>query len=841
MGIKARISILVCLVLCASLVGVFFNTLGGTTEPIGAVRALSPIDSEQKAPPASGPAPSTDENRERASVALPSLVGPIPVATGRAQAKESLAVSTSIQGRCLDVEGEGISGAHVALTQRMSGKVHMPVFETTSDKEGYFRFEKLKPFETYILCGVAADLPYVELEARPGEAPKLEFARASSITGRVLKDRSDTPLAGVRVWNASLAFPYQPGLAQWLGSFGRSLITTTDANGEFELFGLRCDTKIQLAAELKGFVTEHQLVPIREGVNTADFSLSPGKRVQFRVVDWETGQPLAEAAVGFTSLHTRSILTTNKLGEFEWTVPSASESQEPRILVSAEGYCAMQVDLRAASLTTKSPIIRMVQGVQVSGRVFNPNGQILPQATVILKNTSIQTPPAGCSLPTWQSFQLESFGFNYALTDDKGYFEFTDIIPRKEVRELSASHARYFSPEATAVLADRPKSSVTRNLTLKQGGTIQGRVTLLGEGYPARIELKDSNRGKRYAKADANGLYQISGLPPGEWKAQFKKKSKANWIQLEPRNLRAGDVMRWDAELYPHGVRSYSGRVRFSDGTPIANNVVHAKSGEKSFASDASCKTDADGFFRIELPFDPNSYWQFNTRVHGFIDYSKSLRHESEFIELEFPRLGKIGFRLLEEGTGNSLPLHSLGWRESASQRWTSLRHQSFEDGIYWVHLPVGLVDLRATTNTSRHYDGTLRNIQVTSERSQVWDLVLERGILLEIQFASAEGVAGLPYFGQPRVELLGIKEGVTYGSPTGLGTVSYTPLKPGQIRIQESDAVEFEPSLLDIYTNLEQVRQVTWRITNPGLYEQLREEHERMQDSLQIFTCGYF
>ncbi len=825
--------------MCASILAALLETWSEATDPVFDNRAQIEQGLDQRVRALTPSSVDTDEQLQRTAIAPPPLAGPLPISS-RQIPKGNLSLSTSIEGRCLDADGEAFPGAVVALTRNMPGRIGMPVIETTADREGYFRFEQLKAFETYVLCAVAPNRPYAQLEARPGESVELKFQSGAALTGQVLEEQSSTPLGGVRVWNASLAFPNQPGLADWLESFKRVETSTTDSNGRFEISGLHSGTKVQLAAELNGFLTEHKLVAVNDPTSSIHFLLPAGKRVRYRVVDWETGQPLAGATVGFASLHTGSILTADQAGEFEWTVSNNPERNRPWNRVSVPGYCAMQVDLDAAALTSKRPEIRMVRGVKVGGRVFDPGGKYLPHAVVTLTKAEAQSPPLDCNLPSWQIFHPGPFGSKFALSNDNGYFEFRDLVPRLEPRSLFASHFLYFTLEGSAVVAEKPNSSLSRDLHLEQGGAIQGRVTLLGEAYAARIELRGPGKSKRYANAGSDGLYQVNGLRPGEWEVRFKIKPKAKWIQCESRTLQAGEVLPWDSELYPHGTQTFSGRLAYSDGAPIANNVVYAKPGRNSFASDASCKTNANGFFTMELPIDPESQWQFNATVHSFVRYSKRLKDSSESIELEFPRLGKVGFRLIEQGSGNTLSLHSLGWRDSDSQRWTSLRHQVFKDGVYWIHLPLGLVDLRATTNTSRHYEGTLSNVPVTSAHSQVWDLVLERGILLEIQFASADGIAGLPYFGQPKVEILGVHNGITYGTSTGFGSVTYTPLKPGQIRIVGNQALEFEPSLLDIHSEQEQVRQVTWRITDLGLYEQLREEHELMQDNLELIGCGY-
>jgi beta-lactamase regulating signal transducer with metallopeptidase domain len=243
-----------------------------------------------------------------------------------------LPVNRTIRGRVVDEAGQPLAQIPVRINQLVHDvnltAVHWRyqklageplVLGAVTGDDG--RYELKLPASTFAWLG-ASHPDWVERPIRvtkeQDEVAEAKLVRAAKVAGRVIDSRTGKPLAGVGIG----AYAARTELFESGGDEAK-----TDANGNYLIQGLRGGKyTIQLLQGAEKTLTAPAYKALlRPGVTfPADFSLSIGRRLSGRVLDIETGEPIASCKVTYTGparpgagLSTE----TNTLGEFVFFVP----------------------------------------------------------------------------------------------------------------------------------------------------------------------------------------------------------------------------------------------------------------------------------------------------------------------------------------------------------------------------------------------------------------------------------------------------------------------------------------------------------------------------------------
>lgn len=341
---------------------------------------------------------------------------------------------------------------------------------------------------------------------------------------------------------------------------GQGFPTRTDADGRYRVSGHFADHFYVTATPAKesGYlIASANRWEWPEGAEalTIDLKLTRGRRIVGRVIDADSGEPVAGASVAYAALGSNPnrdragasgpSVPTDAEGRFavtgltgegflavetddpgrmrgSWTPPGASANQEGRI-VHAQGYATVVVPEEGEP----EPVdVAVRRGVTIEARVVDPEGQPIDVESIYSGNNSISTHaqsrarrcPGGV-------FKIEGAdpGRTYRVL-------FTNVG-----RELGGVAELRFEPGAApAVVALRP-TAVIRGRFVGPDGRPPARLPIVaralyeaGRPVVGEADLYDGDRSEFYVNLfgeaginrhpmapDADGRFRFDGLIPG--------------------------------------------------------------------------------------------------------------------------------------------------------------------------------------------------------------------------------------------------------------------------------------------------------------------------------------
>lgn len=362
--------------------------------------------------------------------------------------------------------------------------------------------------------------------------------KGATVSGRVV-DESGKGISGSAVSKqASQDFGFSsaggPAAAVILAE------TTTDENGFFKLGGLE-PGQTTIAASASGFVTGSRNLRIRDGQDQDDvvIKLAPAGALEGTVqlpprsgggLEGESHMLEADAVVLAKADNVRvAESVTLDFGMLGYLAGAS----DIRTDIGADGsfridsirpgtYFGIAIYARRATYV-RSITIRAGETTAVNFVFPAPGGVVWGSVT----RSGTPLPSHGVSL----AFRVPEGGMPrmggaYAVTDSSGVYrfenvqpgEFTVLVPGEDIRNASAMEHR------TAVVGGHG-SSVRVDLKLEgQRVRMHGRLTLDGAPGFERVFLRPAEGGeKEYAAfVDADGDYQISDVPPGEYTVGYQ-------------------------------------------------------------------------------------------------------------------------------------------------------------------------------------------------------------------------------------------------------------------------------------------------------------------------------
>ncbi len=536
----------------------------------------------------------------------------------------------TLAGVVRDESGASLEGVELMANVQSSSGSWTSAHHRRGDSaaDGSFRLGALAGGKVELRAQLAGYEPLVRELGRLEEGqsvPDLElvFTRGHSIAGTVRwPDGSPAEATLVLV-------PHRSGV-RWTSQ--DEVNGTSDEQGAFTVSGLSQESyrvtaratkteEILEKSELTGRERPKkkrsewsaEVEQVKVGTSTLALTLSTGLAVEGRVVD-DLGAPLAnfsiladrvESGPRFDPDGDRSRLFRDTDGSFrmdgfaggEWTLRGRSKDH------------AASEPVRV-TLPGGDPILLVVpREAVVSGRVLDPSGAPLAAA-------SVEAQVAG-------EHGLSSFrSDDEDVVDENGSFEIDGLGPGKIVLRAHGSSFASSAPESVElgagetrtglVLRLRPGGTILGELVGSEGRPLSGHVSLDGEGFEA------------YPETDAEGRFQVSGVPPGEI---FLWAQTEEGIQIQQRvTLSEGETVR--VRLAPPGrlVRLH-GRVRAGGEALVGANLWASRAGEREDApgSSSSSETGEDGAYEIQLPGSGRYWLSVNSRAEKSLSWGLTL------------------------------------------------------------------------------------------------------------------------------------------------------------------------------------------------------------------------
>jgi protocatechuate 3,4-dioxygenase beta subunit len=477
-----------------------------------------------------------------------------------------------------------------------------PMQKSFNSDDGSFTLENVKAGSTQVVVNApgytAGRVPNVEVEeGKTSQDVTVELETGAKLTGKVTGPDGQ-PLAGVTVAQDS----NQRGgrVMRFDGGMGQ---TVTDPNGEYTIEALEPGDKT-FNYTRTGYVSETRTVTLSGKEVRSDVQMSAGLRVSGQVVT-DAGAPVPDATVRASSasdsMFGREAHTDANGGfTFEGLAPGHYSFNAQK-----NGYAtgiARDVDV-ASGVPVR---VTMKSGGVISGHVTGLTADELQQTTV----TAFGSGTGSASAPV-------DAGGNYRV----------EGAPTGTVRVSARVGGPMFggsskSSEPKTVVLDAG-GSATADIEFKSTTVVRGRVTRAGQPMQSASVMFFPKAGRAQTSgtttADANGVYEISGLADGSYNVQV-----LDFDRLTP-FATSYDVK--GSGTFDIDIRVASVRGKVLDATtsqPLAEARVEIRGKDNTSMNQRAALTDKDGTFLIES-VSPGSY-QISADKEGFGNTMRDLQ-----------------------------------------------------------------------------------------------------------------------------------------------------------------------------------------------------------------------
>jgi len=485
----------------------------------------------------------------------------------------------------------------VAMAQRMLGEEPRRV---NSDEFGQFSFGDLgagryrltietpglKPHqqELSLEWGMVVDLG--EILVDPGE----------SISGRVISNvGAAIPDATVQAILASGGM--MSGGVIFRDLFSGRLQVKTDADGRFEIMGLRTGEQYEVLASAVGYAPETQS-EVRAGEAGIELELQPGVALRGVVLRSDTGEGLEGATVRSGA----STAETDREGRFElkgviadgsspmmfmgrsprWAEPEP-EVREVEVQARASGYMSGRVMANLDGVVDEL-VITVDPIATIRGTVIDPTGAPQPGALVRL------TPDISEDMGPFQ-FDTSLIMLGVEVTDERGEFVLDQYFAEEEgFYKIIADFPGYTRGSSDSFRLTEADSVSPVNVSLRVASSISGVVTD-GSGPVSGAVVRlakasddsDDMRGQMFMQmlglpkggevvhTDSQGRFRFEAHEPGEFSIGAEMVGYSD-SPIQPIALREGTDVEISLVLDPGSI--LTGTVTDEFGNPIADAVV---------------------------------------------------------------------------------------------------------------------------------------------------------------------------------------------------------------------------------------------------------------------------
>ena len=241
-------------------------------------------------------------------------------------------------------------------------------------------------------------------------------------------------------------------------------------------------------------------------------------------------------------------------------------------------------------------------------------------------------------------------------------------------------------------------------------------------------------------------------------------------------------------------------------------------------------RSDKDGRFHLILPMEHGSTWDLNATYKTASAKFDGFRADDGSVVLELPALGRVGIRMLDPITGETVSTNGIYWRVAGTSewRWPGLVVDD-QEGVRWFYVHAGGVDLMANSEDEELQPATVFGVVVDARQPYAWDLVAEPGVRLTVVFRSEQGEEGFPPDGPSQlVSALNLIAFESGRSKPGL--VNYRGLGPGTYTWTTHEVFVFEPPNFRVGSEPETHVDVTWRVVDFEALQRLEAQLEHMR-----------
>ncbi len=443
----------------------------------------------------------------------------------------------SISGKVTDADGnlmEGININAAYISQDMDVE-NVEEKRTQTGADGLYSFSLLsagtyRVFVSNNSYGVNANKVRT-IEVLSGvDRTGVDFTLGNMVElrGKVI-NQDDEPVEGIYVHAVSYLKD---------GGMPGSGSDETDENGEFHVKDAPPGDEVQYQLQGKGYA--HTIIRHPMDGEYKILKIKSAGTVKGVVMNTE-GEPVEGAQVYPIRLFSNSpyhnkykTINTGIDGSFEFT---NLDPMDYRFCASAEGY--VQKESATVSLdqgeSIDSVIIELETGLEIRGRVVDPNGQPLPDALISLLSLTINN-----NSGSWSSSGFEMANFpETAMSDQEGNFVIPDFPPDGDT--LIVQHQGVAPKLFQIVPAMLDQQPFTIQMT--EGGAIEGlvldRTKSPISGAEIRVQNYPENMFRYVAKTDAKGEYRIEHLGPMSYMVQkvvsiYAKNSEQSFVSNGP-------------------------------------------------------------------------------------------------------------------------------------------------------------------------------------------------------------------------------------------------------------------------------------------------------------------
>lgn len=486
--------------------------------------------------------------------------------------------SASIAGR-VTIGGKGVAGITVAATISSSPIDNRTVARTTTDDDGNYRLTGLAagrftvtPIAKAFVVGTsgAYKQPGQSVNVAEKESvTKIDFAlvRGGVITGRIT-DTEGRPVIGERV---DIVAQNNPDAGPLMAFFGGAK-NQTDDRGIYRIYGISPGSyKVSVGQPASGNgvativgVNDSQyaktfylgvaeeakatIIEINEGTEVTNIDITPSKpahgfSVSGRVINAESGQPVSNVLIGYSSLDEAN----QQSGATSFTANLTDATGKFRLEGLQPGrYTAftMEVGQENSSYSDRAPFD--ISDGDVTGIEIKVHRGATIDGVAVIENNS--DPAVAATLQTIRLFAFVEMKTNAAPSfgtgqiSPNGSFHFAGLAPGK-VRIGVAGFPT--PPKGLSLVRTELDGLVQRDgievaagtqitgvrLIFAYGtGTIRGEVKVEGGALPegttfqlfVRAGAGDAGGFSRFVEVDARGHFVAENIPPGTYELSLR-------------------------------------------------------------------------------------------------------------------------------------------------------------------------------------------------------------------------------------------------------------------------------------------------------------------------------
>ena len=489
--------------------------------------------------------------------------------------QQVLEPGTTVLGRVVDERGAGIPDAEIRAGS-MIGAFGPAI--TTSDATGAFAVaDRPREGETYLVAqrGENERSESVRVALPPQGVVELVIKGRRTLTGRVVDEATAAPVVGALV-SASRTMKMQSGGGGMAFAFMVRDSTDeveTDGEGRFRIEGVAAGGEYTLNAAARSYRSLEQQVkvPEVEAPRPLTVLLKPGLAVHGIVLEPADGpapgvvvESSPAARQGGMALREQT-QTARSAADGSFTIVGLEPGQFELRATADDGATAREV----VEAGRDEPVELRLEGAgAIEGRVVTDDGPVR-EATV-------------------SGFSGDFNQIDPVKVDSAGAFRMPRVPPGQYQVWAEAEGWAQAGSQATV----EPGRTATVTLTLKRGGTVNGRVLGLGAKELERCEV--FSRGAR-AKPSPDGSFTLTGVPlgPGEVGAFVLPDAKRRSAPIDLKSLDQPVSVELD---FAQGVH-LSGSVR-RRGAPVPGVIVEVV-GNGGAASGANTTSDAQGQWEL--------------------------------------------------------------------------------------------------------------------------------------------------------------------------------------------------------------------------------------------------